>query len=674
MLRLRISFFLIFLMSVSVLRGASSDWGGSGLLRVPSGRVINDGDVRFTFSDSYPYRNYSVTFGFFPFLELNGRIVEFRDKELAGGGWSGYGYYKDKVADFKVQLFRENAYLPSVAFGVNDFHGTQLFFNEYVSASKRFGDLDLTLGYGGNILGSVFNKKDIERRELDGLFGGIEWNFRDNLSFVLEYDPTDELVLGKGRISSHYNCGFRWHPREWISCGYSYQRGDSHSFYAALTYPFGAPVVPQRPDPPFYGPVDWTPLPEQLVSQTLSGKLLEIQNLLLGEGLTDVHVTLSSDMKTLYMEFENRKYLFHGKAAGRALRLAAAQTPPEIKTLCVVIKQLDIPMVELSVSRSDYIDYLNQKLTESQVNSLIKVSNRMSEKSIWWNEKYAGEAASKPIFNYYFEPVKLESYWNDPSGFFKFRVGPAVTIVRDVNSGLSLIGSFKAPLYSNVSTRNQPSTNNPVRSDIVKYLDDTGLVVDHLIANQYLKLSENNYLRLSAGYLELQYAGIGLEFLRTFREGRFALGNEITWAVKREPDSVFGLKGDSAVTKFLNFYMYSPGLETTFSAKMGEFLAGDKGVRLDVSRDVRGGKVFLWYTKTDTSGFTGPNRNYSDKGVGFSLPVRALWSSDARGYYSTALSPWSRDVGQPVRQLSLYSFFREYTPVYIRNYLEQLAE
>ncbi|MCK9265926.1 YjbH domain-containing protein [bacterium] len=666
--------FILFLLLPTLLYSGTTDWGGTGLLRVPNGRVINDGDVRFTFSDCYPYRNYSVTFGFFPFLEVNGRIMELRDKKFTGGGWSGYGYYKDKIADFKVQLFEENAFLPSISVGVNDFHGTQLFFTEYIAASKQIGDFDFTLGYGDDFFGTIFNKNNKKKRELDGLFGGVEWKARDNISLIFEYDPTEKLALGRGTISSPYNYGVRWYPKDWLSCGYSYQRGDKHSVFVALTYPFGSTIVPQRDDPPFYGPVDWAPLPEQLVAQTLPQKLLSIQNMLSDEDLKNVQVALSSDMKTFYIEIENRKYLFHTKAIGRALRVASVMMPSDIETLCIVLKQIDVPMVEVAVSRADYIDYLNQKISEKELSQKIKVSNKISEKSVWWNEEYVNMIDKHNPIYYHFEPIKLESYWNDPSGFFKYRVGPALSLAKDINNGLSVVSSLKMPLYSNVSTRNKPSSNKPVRSDISKYLDSTGLSVDNLYVNQFLKVSENNYFRLTAGYLELQYAGIGVEYLRTFLQGRVALGNEITWANKREPDSLFGLGDDSATTKFINLYSYFPKLETTVSAKVGKFLGGDKGVRLDISRDVRGGKVFMWYSKTDTKGFTGPNRNYSDKGVGFALPVRALWSSDSRGYYSTSIAPWSRDTGQPVKQLSLYNFIREYTPIYIRNYLNQLAE
>jgi hypothetical protein len=295
---------------------------------------------------------------------------------------------------------------------------------------------------------------------------------------------------------------------------------------------------------------------------------------------------------------------------------------------------------------------------------------------VWWDEKHKTFRERHPSFTFAFEPLKLDTFLNDPSGFFRFRAGPAVSLKQDLSPGLSIETYVKFPLYSNVKTNQPPISDSPVRSDIHEYLSDTGVSVETLFANRFLKLGADRYLKLGGGYLELQYAGVTAEYLRTFKQGRFALGREITWAKKRDPDSVFGLRNDSpAFTYFYNLYAYVPELDTTFSVKAGKFLGGDKGVRLQATRDVGGGKVFLWYAKTDTSGFTGENRNYSDKGVGFAIPVRVFENTDRAGHYTTSVSPWSRDTGQPVNQpYGLFDFVREFTPAYIFRHWKEFKE
>ena len=56
--------------------------------------------------------------------------------------------YKDKSFDAKFLLFKETNYLPAVAVGVRDMAGTGVFSSEYLVASKRYNNIDLTFGLG----------------------------------------------------------------------------------------------------------------------------------------------------------------------------------------------------------------------------------------------------------------------------------------------------------------------------------------------------------------------------------------------------------------------------------------------------------------------------------------------------------------------------------------------
>ncbi len=667
-------FFIWIIFPVCLFSG-STYWGATGIIRIPTARVIEDGDLRFTFSHSYPYRNYGVTFGFLPFLELNGRITEFRNQKLEDEVWEGYGYTKDKAADFKLLLLKEGKLLPAVSIGVQDIQGTQRFFSEYVVASKTIGKFDFTAGYGGNLFGDIFREENTDVRELDGFFSGVEWKIKDNLSLLFEYDPTTRLSGDTNEISSHYNYGVRWEPNQWVSVGYSYQRGDTHSFLITFTYPFGKILAPQKPDEPFYGPVDWTPLQQTLAIKPLSETLQGIQNYIVEAGFKDVEVAFSGDVKSLYIDFENKRYLSHNKAAGRILRIAVARAPSDVAYIYLTLRQQGIAMVEIKVPRADYIDYLNGIIDDKEILSKIVISSRISEKDIWWDMKNTLPKKRDIAFESKFVPIKLDSFLNDPTGFFHFRVGPGLFLHAYPAKGLIVESYIKFPFYSDVETNQPPISDSPVRSDVYEYLDNTGISIENLMVNQFLQLGPNKYLKLGGGLMELQYAGLTAERLKIFKDGRIAFGPEVIWAKKRDPDNTFGLQGEVVFSPFWNLYVYVPELNTTLSAKLGRFLAGDEGVRMEVSREVRGGRIFLWYTKTDTSDFTGENRNYCDKGVGFAIPIRVFEKSDRQGHYSMALSPWSRDTGQTVNQpYSLFDFIRQFTPIYIQNHWQEITE
>ena len=641
-----------------ILRADASYWGGTGLLQIPNGRIIGDGDLRISISQNYPYRTFSSTFGFLPFLELNGRLTEVLDAEITSPGWEGYGNYKDKSADIKLQLLQEHNWWPSLAVGSEDIHGTKLFHSKYITMSRKFGPVDMTLGYGDD--------------RLDGLFGGIEWEIRPNFSLLFEYDPTETLAPSNKKIDSHRNWGARWKPWQWLNLGYSFQRGEEHSFCLTFNFPFGKQILPQKPDYPFVGPVDHT----SLLTSGIHSRLSRIKDYLVDEGFSDVKVVLSDNLSELYIEYQNDKYLSQVKALGRVLRVVVAQIPSDIKRVHAIAKSREIPMIRISLNPKDFIDMLNGKISKEEMKQRTEITTNIPVYGPPDFDKDIASIEGNPVsFSYKFKPIAIETYLNDPSGFFRARVGPQFQMEKELSKGLALSTNLRFPVYTNVSTSTLPISTEPIRSDIVDYLDDTGVCVENLVLDNIFRIGDNSFGRRSLGYLELQFAGASAEYLRTFKDGRFGLGTEITWAKKRSSNSVFGLEDFNSATPFLKGYLFVPEFDLTLQARAGQFLAGDKGVRFEITRYVRGASVFFWYTKTDTSDFTGPNRDYSEKGVGFTIPVRIFQNYDCRGSYSYAMSAWSRDVGQIAEQpYSLFGFIREFLPAQIGSHWQEITD
>ena len=55
---------------------------------------------------------------------------------------------RDRSYEAKVRVLKEGVWTPQVALGVRDILGTGIWEAEYTVASKRFGQVDLTLGMG----------------------------------------------------------------------------------------------------------------------------------------------------------------------------------------------------------------------------------------------------------------------------------------------------------------------------------------------------------------------------------------------------------------------------------------------------------------------------------------------------------------------------------------------
>jgi hypothetical protein len=77
--------------------------------------------------------------------------------------------------------------------------------------------------------------------------------------------------------------------------------------------------------------------------------------------------------------------------------------------------------------------------------------------------------------------------------------------------------------------------------------------------------------------------------------------------------------------------------------------------------------ILAWYSFTDTSVFNDNiNKDYHDKGIAISIPLRLFKGADSRTAYSYSLSPWTRDTGQDIDHYNtLFDFIDRNTENYI---------
>ena len=163
-----------------------------------------------------------------------------------------------------------------------------------------------------------------------------------------------------------------------------------------------------------------------------------------------------------------------------------------------------------------------------------------------------------------------------------------------------------------------------VRSDIKDYLInyDKGIIIGRAQFDYYISPKRNHHAMLTAGILEEMFNGIGFEYLY-FKEGsNYAIGFEMFEVKKRDYEMRFGTLDYKNVTGHLNFY-YRNYKRIPFDAKIsyGEYLAGDEGVTIDLSRSfVNGTKfgVFASFTDVSTEQF---GEGSFDKGIYFNIPV-----------------------------------------------------
>jgi hypothetical protein len=642
----------------------ASNWQGTGLMEIPTARVLDDGEIRAGVSDAYPFRWYGGAIGVLPGLEADVRLTELLNIKVDQPGFEDYVNFKDKALDLKYQILPESRLLPAIAIGLQDIQGTRLYKSKYLALSRQIFPFDLTIGVGTDRLKGnqdLFGKV--------GIFGGMELALHDRLNVMAEYNPIeyekDKRVAVEDGARSRFNFGVRFRVLKGVDLGVSYQRGDTVGATLQVRTKLGEPIRRARPDHPPLAPVDTRPFRERNQKKMVN----ELYKAIYEKGFRNVKVY--TDGTDVTVEFENTKYLSDTKAIGRVLRMALLYSPKDARRLIVISKRLNLHVLKVSVSRDVLSDYLQGKITQETFSGLIRAE--MAKVDPAYEQTYS-TAYDRRNLAFGFKP-DFEPYLNDPAGFFQYRFSIKPYARAYPWDGGAAYARYSVPLHSDIETTLPPAPEDAIRSDIVEY-GGTDPTVDRLLFDQIGHLTGRTFGRISIGYFEQMFAGIGGEILTFLGDGRVALGVEADWARKREPETQLGLEDFDAYSLLGNIFYCVPGLNMVLRAQYGQFLAEDQGWRFTVSREFETGAVVgAWYSMTDTDHLTGFNRGYEDKGVFLSLPVEMFKTSSSPSRFNYSISPWTRDVAQTVRHSTeVYGMNVGLLPFQLKHNIQELTE
>ena len=231
----QIYFFILFICLFYLRVNAQSLTGTSGLLTIPTGNIINDGEVYIGVSylpevelTRYNFNHSSLTpfisIGFLPFLEISVRSTY----PVDGFEYSATG---DRMPSLRIKVLSEKELWPAVAIGVHDFFGVfggtdAVHFNSlYIVTSKMFVQnrtigFAATIGYGSEIIKA-------NGHQFVGLFGGLEAtiSFAKNyfdMSLITEYDGKKFNTGSRIKLLNHINILFGLFDLKYGSGGLSF--------------------------------------------------------------------------------------------------------------------------------------------------------------------------------------------------------------------------------------------------------------------------------------------------------------------------------------------------------------------------------------------------------------------------------------------------------------------
>jgi Exopolysaccharide biosynthesis protein YbjH len=314
----------------------AANWGGTGLLEIPSARILDDGVIRAGIAQALPFRWYTLGMGIYPGVEFSGRLTQVTN---IAPDFPGQATLKDKAFDLKYQVIPETGWLPAVSLGAHDLFGTRLFEARYIVFNRQIFPFDFTLGYGTN--------------RLEGPFGGVEAAVHPRLPLLAEYNPIDYAADSRSvrgvpeGAAWPVNVGLRFRVLPAVDLGLSYQRGDTIGAMVSFQSPLGEPVLPRRADPPPLVDVDRRPYAQRDPKEMVR----KIHDALQAARFTDVSVY--TDGENLTAEFVNSQYLSDQKAVGRVLRHLLLHSPEDTKRLNAILKRKGMSILKVSVKPTD---------------------------------------------------------------------------------------------------------------------------------------------------------------------------------------------------------------------------------------------------------------------------------------------------------------------------------
>lgn len=643
--------------------------GQTGLIHLPTGSLQKEGTVGITMGNSSLNKFISIVGTPFPWLEASFFYHRPRDTF-----YIKKNKYLDKGFNLKLGFTFRNI---DLAIGMDDIAGTGLVSKEYIAATIKNNNIVVTLGVGteafskdhpyknpiqflrdrpkplfGGPLGSKSPGGEIDFNSFFkgpvGLFGGVEiYSSRiKGLAFKIESNPFDyegrrgflaggnptPKFTSKRIKEKNFNYGLYYQFKNNFTISISQIKGNSFDLMFSKKFNFNGPKKSVKPTQ------------VKLISQSQNNKLAFYQNIL--RNLENDNLFLqSAELKdsNLKLGIVNNKYndpikvYEHTKIV--VAELAAKQKIP-LSNLTVTninsgMETASMTAKAINRLNSDKIGYVN--ITEPKNNT----------------KDYDFQTIlSFPEFYNTIEPEFIYRY-ADPPRFFAGGIDIQLNSEIKIASDLYLTTAISYQLTNSFERlRYFPdSTYLPhVRTDVVKYLNNRpDLYLNNLQLDKLSKITNGQYLKLSAGMYEMMFGGYGIEYLWKPFTSNLSVGISLYQVKQRDFEQRFRFSDYEITTGHTNFIYFHSNSGLTADLSIGQYLAGDRGYTFDFSKRFKTGfKMGAYFTRTNISKVVYGEGSF-DKGFYFEMPL-SIFNSDAnKGITNFTVQPLTRDGGAKLK-------------------------
>jgi hypothetical protein len=702
----------------------ASDWGITGLLQTPTARTRPAGALGLVISRTWPYTQTSIVLSPFDRVELAVRYTTISN-QLYGSSIAGEQSYKDKSAELKWRLLDEGIWTPAVAVGLRDPGGTGAFGGEYVVASKRWGDWDLSVGLGWGYLGArgdVGNPlaraglRSAQRGSSNtssggttnlsalfsgpaALFGGVQWQTPwDDVVLRLEWDGNDyatESIAGPLPARTGLNAGVSW---RWAGAevGLAYQRGNRWSLSLAWLGSLPAAHMPKTavPRPPVVGeaapaaavsalasatgglpapdgatavtaattapsveaPVPVLSLqspaaPEVALARTHPDALRQHALLVELAQHTGWHATaIERSPGRWTARFDQASGAHVQERIERVWAVLHREAPPDVTLLALELASRQLPLVRHEVDRQAWAASRARHLARHQRPAEGPGDGTRPPQEPARPDWLTAAPEDTPRLATGVN-LSYQQHLGGPDGYL-YALSARGFLQWRAWSGAWLQGSVSLRLLDNYHRfrYTAPSNLPRVRTLQREYVTTSRLTVPNLQFTQAARLAPGVYGMLYGGWLEPMFAGVGAELLWRPLGSPWAVGLDLNRVRQREVDQGFGLQDYAVTTGHLTVRWDTGWQDVVAGASVGQYLAGDRGVTVDLARVFPNGtRMGVWATKTNVSAEQFGEGSF-DKGLYVSVPFDAMFTSWSGSAMTVAWQPLIRDGGAKLQR------------------------
>ena len=641
-----LSFFLIApkTLTDSFEYNSFNNHGVIGLINMPTARFYNESSYGLTAYNGNPDKK--VTLSSFPFdwLEASFFYTSIKDKPYCGLDYDPVCNqdYKDKGFNFKLRL-KEEGLMPAISVGINDIAGTGLYSSEYIGGSYGINKTDFHFGLGW------------------GAMDGSNNNFKNPLSYI-----SDKFI---NRPSNTEDSGGQFQPSRYFSgktaspfFGVSHVLSDK----LIIKIEYDTTLVPglvgyREPQQDFSFGFDYS-----LTKNFSVGFSSERGN------STSIRFIYKNNPKISRPRYEYKKSE-HKETDSEYVKFIRNVTNNGI-SVDKIVETPDFIGVELTQFRHPSLDIIDEIIRNASVDAGIKkevkkdlrIANLKAKtdfnEDFERNSQLIYERKTNRTFNTSTN-LSFRPFLASREEFFKGALMLENSSEIIIRENLFFSSNLKYSLIDNFDDLKYPPVNTypaQVRSDIKDYLKNfnEGIFIGRAQLDYHLSPKKNHHIMMSAGILEEMFNGAGFEYLYYDQDLDYAVGFEIFEVKKRDYMMRFGTLDYKNVTGHLNFYYRNYG-RIPFDAKIsyGEYLAGDEGLTIDLSRSFSNGTkfgIFASFTDVSTDEF---GEGSFDKGIYFNIPVFG-------NLINYSWKPLTKDPGAKLnRKHSLYDLLVRFKPI-----------